>query len=325
VASRHPSEARGPKLPMKTQPSLFKALAEHDFLLMEAAVTEALSRRSDFFVHPELGPAVCVLDQTGRQALRTLYSSFAAVARSAEVPLIVTAPTWRANPERIQKGCCPVDINREAVAFMRGLRQELTDGWSVGILAGALLGPKNDAYRPDQSLAAHEALEFHTWQANELAEAKADFLMAATLPALEEAAGMARAMTRTGLPAIVSFVIDKTGRLLDGRSLYEAIDRIDGSCTPPPAGYMINCSYPSFFKPETEPPQVLDRLLGYQANASSLAHYELDGSVNIQADDPADWARRMAVLHRRWGLKILGGCCGTGEEHLSILVRSIRD
>jgi methionine synthase I (cobalamin-dependent) len=40
-------------------------------------------------------------------------------------------------------------------------------------------------------------------------------------------------------------------------------------------------------------------------------------------DDIDDWTIRMATLHRQWGLKILGGCCGTGLEHLQRLVAEI--
>ena len=33
-------------------------------------------------------------------------------------------------------------------------------------------------------------------------------------------------------------------------------------------------------------------------------------------DDIDQWAGAMARLHRDHGVKILGGCCGTSDEHL---------
>jgi S-methylmethionine-dependent homocysteine/selenocysteine methylase len=153
-----------------------------------------------------------------------------------------------------------------------------------------------------------------------LAQAGVDYLMAATIPSLEEAVGMARAMAQTRVPSIVSFVIDRQGRLLDGNSLEQAIDRIEASCSPRPSGYMINCSYPSFLHPEREDRRILDRILGYQANASSWQHHELDHCEQMQMDDVQDWGRGMLRLHREYGLQILGGCCGTGQEHLRYLV-----
>lgn len=33
-----------------------------------------------------------------------------------------------------------------------------------------------------------------------------------------------------------------------------------------------------------------------------------------------DWGDEMLALNRRHGVKILGGCCGTGEEHLHYIV-----
>jgi S-methylmethionine-dependent homocysteine/selenocysteine methylase len=171
------------------------------------------------------------------------------------------------------------------------------------------------------SLDAKTAAAFHAWQAEELALAGVDYLMAATLPAVEEAVGLAQAMTKTGIPSIVSFVLNREGKILDGFSLDQAIQRIDAECSPPPAGYMINCSYPSFFRPQEETGRVMARLFGIQANASSQDHQELDRAQTIQADPLEDWGDRMLDLHRRWGLTILGGCCGTGEQHLRYLVQ----
>jgi methionine synthase I (cobalamin-dependent) len=83
---------------------------------------------------------------------------------------------------------------------------------------------------------------------------------------------------------------------------------------------MLNCSYPSFLKAEEQPDTVISRLIGYQANASSLDHSDLDEAGELHADDISDWGERMIELNRRFGLKILGGCCGTRLEHLRYIV-----
>jgi S-methylmethionine-dependent homocysteine/selenocysteine methylase len=86
---------------------------------------------------------------------------------------------------------------------------------------------------------------------------------------------------------------------------------------------MINCAYPSFLNPDSQPASVLSRLIGYQANASSLDHRQLDGAVNLQADDVSDWGRLMITLNRKYGVKILGGCCGTSDKHLQYITQNI--
>ncbi|MFO7801232.1 MAG: homocysteine S-methyltransferase family protein [Desulfovermiculus sp.] len=307
---------------MPVQASLEAVLATHELVLMEAAVSELLVHSFGIPTHPQLGCAPCIYHQAGRRALKRIYGGFLALARESGVPLLITAPTWRANKSVVQAVDCPQAINQDAVRFMQGVRHDLGQEMTQPVLIGGLLGPLRDAYRPDLAVDEKSARQEHSWQAEALAQAGADYLMAATLPAVEEAAGLAQAMAQTGLPFMVSFVIDKQGRILDGSSLDRAIQEIDAHCSSPPSGYMINCSYPSFLRPEKEPARVLSRLIGYQANASSLEHSALDNSGVLQADAVEDWGEGMLTLHRHWGLKILGGCCGTGDEHLRYLVQN---
>jgi len=66
---------------------------------------------------------------------------------------------------------------------------------------------------------------------------------------------------------------------------------------------MINCSSPSFFKPENEASKVLSRLIGYQANGSSMEHDQLDQSADLQADDLTDWGERIADPQSHMGIE----------------------
>jgi homocysteine S-methyltransferase len=81
-------------------------------------------------------------------------------------------------------------------------------------LKGGLLGCKNDCCKPDEGLLKSKATAFHNWQITRLAQAGVDFLLAATLPALPEATGIALAMGETDIPFIISFVINKEGTIL---------------------------------------------------------------------------------------------------------------
>jgi GrpB-like predicted nucleotidyltransferase (UPF0157 family) len=126
---------------------------------------------------------------------------------------------------------------------------------------------------------------------------------------------------RTGLPFVPSFVIGRDGKILDGTPLEQAFEEIDGICTRRPLGYMVNCSHPSFLHPEKRSKAFFERLIGYQANASALDHDRLDEAPDLHAGELKDWGDRMLALNRRFGVRILGGCCGTGAEHLRYLVR----
>lgn len=295
-----------------------RLLQDHDLLLIEASVVERLRRSGHVELHPRLVHAHLLYDEAGRNALQTIYNSYIAIAKEAGLPLLLCTPTWRANHERVEEADAGPDINRDAVDFMNALlRSEKEAGPTIKI--GGLIGCKNDCYRPGEGLSMDEAEAFHAWQIEHLARAGADFLIAETLPNTHEAAGIAKAMAKTGVPYIISFVIGRNGCVLDGIPLAEAIDVVDGALDNRPEGFMVNCAHPTFLNAEDQPPQLFHRLIGYQANASSLDHSDLEGAGDLHMDDVSEWGNKMLSLNREYGLKILGGCCGTGIEHLRYL------
>ncbi len=276
--------------------SLQKILDDHDFILTEAAVIETLKRSYGVKLHPRLENALLIYDADGRTALTELYQNFIRVARSAEVPILICAPTWRANHERTAENQCTTDLNGDAVKFLKALRAEY-GAWASNIMVGGLVGGKNDCYRPDDALGIDDARDFHSWQIERLSEAGVNFLLGATIPALSEATGIALAMAESDVPYVISFVIDRRGRVLDGNRLEHCIGEIDAVCSRPPIGYMINCAYPSFLHAHAQTEAVLSRIIGYQANASSLDQTQLDGAETLHADDVSDWGDLMVELN----------------------------
>jgi len=294
-------------------------LANNPFILMEGAIVERLRRSAQVHLHDTLANAPLIHDPVAREVMGDTYRQYMDVARRAGLPILVLTPTWRANKARVEASDVSKSINVDAVAYMKDLRDASPYRDTV-VRIGGLIGCKNDCYRPEEGLSASDAEDFHAWQIQQLVEGGVDFLIAQTLPNVQEALGIARAMEATGVPYIISFVISRDGLVLDGSRLEDAIDLIDSGRGSPPLGYMINCAYPSFLCPEEQPQAVFSRLIGYQANASSLDHHELDNSAMLKADDVNEWGDWMLDLHRRFGMKILGGCCGTGREHLQYIV-----
>ena len=86
----------------------------------------------------------------------------------------------------------------------------------------------------------------------------------------------------------------------------------------------VNADAVSFLNPVLQDQAVLGRLIGYQANASSQDHSELDKAEKLQVDDVDDWCDHMLDLNRRYGVKILGGCCGTNADHLDCIVNTMK-
>lgn len=286
----------------------------HDLILMEAAIVEPIRRGGRVDLHPTMVNAPLIYDDVGSRELQALYGGYAAIAEKAGLPLMMFTPTWRATRERTIAAGLPESINRDAVTFLRKIPQ----GENVRI--GGLIGCKNDCYNPEQGLAADEAEVYHAWQIEELAGAGVDYLIAETICTVTEAAGIARAMEKTGLPYIISFVIRRDGCVLDGTSLLGGVITVEQAVTEQPLGFMVNCAWPAFLNARDQPAELFRRLIGFQANGSSLDHAELDNAAELQSDNVEQWGDAMLTLNREYGVKILGGCCGTGEAHLRYLV-----
>ncbi len=294
------------------------ALGHFPLILSECAVSERLRRYPEITLHPLLFNTPLVLEAKGRRRLQEIYCEYRNIALQARLPILLCAPTWRADSERLEASGLDPSINRAAVRFLAEQRDNWQDERSP-LLTGALLGPKNDCYKPELALSKRDAAAFHSWQAEELAAAGAELLIAQTMPAVCEALGMTEALGQTGLPFIISFVINRFGRVLDGTPLAEAIKTIDAAATRRPTGYMANCIYPTFIGAEHRERKLFERLIGIQANASSRDIQQLDGAAVLQQDPLEDWGTHMLELNNRYGLRILGGCCGTDGTYLRLL------
>ncbi|MGA9750565.1 MAG: homocysteine S-methyltransferase family protein [Acidobacteriota bacterium] len=301
-----------------------ECLQDCRLVLMEGGVLERLRRDARLPVDSPVANAALLYSEEGRAAMGAIYREYMRIGVESGLPVLALTPTWRASPERIvAAGFSGRDVNAEAVRFLHGLRAPFGEG-ARGIFVGGLMGCRGDAYRPQEALSAKEAERFHHVQAWDLAWAGADCLLASTLPALCEAAGLASAMAETGLPYLISFIIRSDGRLLDGTPFPEAVKAVDGSTDPPPAGYLLNCVHPSAVARAEGlwPGWLAQRWLGLQANSSDKAPEELDGSPVLEASgSPQSLAEQMLGLRRRWGLKLLGGCCGTDGRLIRALAR----
>lgn len=287
------------------------------FILGEGAINERI-RRSEMKLHEKLANAPLIYREQKEQ-LADIYRSYIDIAEKADLPIIIYTPTWKANKERVSESEVPHTINIDACNFMQQIRNEYPEHKNKIKISG-LLGCKNDCYLPQEALSAKEAEEFHSWQTSELAKGGVDLLTSETIPALSEAIGIAKAASKTGVSYIISFVINRNGKLLDSTNLIDAIRTIDELDCPSPLGYAINCAHPSFLKPKLQNKGVFQRLIAYNANASSLDHCDLENADCLEVDNISEWGDLMLRLNKKYGVKLLGGCCGTGTDHIQYLV-----
>jgi S-methylmethionine-dependent homocysteine/selenocysteine methylase len=310
--------------------NLPEIIRAHPVILTEGALIERLRRDATVPLDPDVLHAGFIYDERGREALRHLYRQYLDIGSAADLPMIVCTPTWRANPIRLERaGLMDRDVNGEGARFLASIRGEYGP-YAGRVCVGGLMGCMGDAYKPKEGLSADEAARFHGVQARALAAPGVDFLLAATLPNAEEARGMAVAMADCEIPYVLSFVVKRDGQLLDGTPLHEAVVTIDEAVSPRPLFYMVNCVHPTvceeaFASEASRAHRITDRVIGLQANASAKSPEELEGRRHLDADPPEVLADAIFRLRRRFGTRILGGCCGTDHRHIEWIARRAKD
>ncbi len=297
-------------------------------ILAEGAVIERLRRNSEFDLDTHIVNSAFIFDKDKRTALSGIYRQYLGIGLKYNLPLLLSTPTWRASRERIKKaGYEKTDVNGDNFRFLDGIRKSYGE-YAHKIVVCGLLSCRGDAYNQAEALTSNDAHQFHSWQANRLAEAGVDFLLAATLPALSEATGLATALAATGKPYIISFVIRSEGTLLDGTPLKDAISIIDTNVNPKPIAFMANCTHASIFRTAimhdtNSSSTVRKRIAGLFANTAALEPEALDNSEELVEEDPQTFGKSVASLHGELGMKILGGCCGTDERHIDDLAKRL--
>jgi homocysteine S-methyltransferase len=291
-------------------------------VLGEGSMYERLRRDPAVRFDAEMAHATLVYDDGSRAVLERTHREYLDIGQAHRIPMLATTDTWRANRERQDRS--PFrdhPVNGDNVRFLQGLRTSYGAG-AAPILIGGSIGPRGDGYRPQDALGRAAAAAFHVPQVTALAEAGPDYLIGNTLPAVDEARGIADVFATTGLPYILSFVVRADGAVLDGTPLRAAIEAIDAATRSAPAAYGVNCVHPSLLATALAAAgTAAGRVVYYQANASALGPEELDGRPELDADDPDVLARAMHDVGARFGIRALGGCCGTGTEHIAALAR----
>ena len=195
---------------------------------------------------PEFAAYPLVWSDDGRDLLRRYYAAYAGIAAAAGASLRLEAPTWRANPDwgaRLgHDRTALAEVNREAVTLLHDLAEEWRDEATEIVVTGTI-GPRGDGYAPGPVVDPDEAADYHQAQVRAFAEAGAAAVAALTLTDAGEAIGVVRAADSYGLPVAVSFTVETDGRLPDGTTLSDAIDRVDEAA--PPAYFMVNCAHPT--------------------------------------------------------------------------------
>ena len=259
-------------------------------------------------------------DARGRSALRRYFEPFLATARERGLPFVLDTATWRANPDwGAQLGYDDDTLaaaNRDAVEFARELAEGRPD-----VTINGVVGPRGDGYVVGERMSGDEAAGYHAWQIGVLREAGVHRITALTLSYPEEAIGVVGAAAAVGVPVVPSFTVETNGRLPDGTSIAEAVERVDRATGGAAEFFMINCAHPTHIAGGLDDAPALDRIGGLRVNASALSHAELDEAAELDEGNPVELGRDNASLQDLLpSVRLLGGCCGTDHRHVAEII-----
>ncbi len=270
-------------------------------------------------------------EEKGYSAIKAYYRRYLEIARDFKMSFILESPTWRANPDWIEKiGYGPSaisQINEKAIQLLVELKKEFENDIPNIIISGCV-GPRGDGYKPDNKMTAEEAQNYHSAQIKVFSQIGVDMVSAITMNYVEEAIGIACAADAARLPVVISFTVETNGKLPTGMSLRDAIEQADKSVSEPPLYYMINCAHPTHFSHELQAgknEQWTTRIKGLRANSSCKSHAELDEATELDRGNPHELGIEHKKLKEMFNqLNVFGGCCGTDEVHVLAIASQVK-
>ena len=269
--------------------------------------------------------------EKGYNGIKNYYVRYLEIAKKFNTNFILESPTWRANPDWIEKIGYPrsatSELNIKAVQLLTDLKAEYKNDLHTILISGCI-GPRGDGYVAENSMNTEEAQIYHSEQIEALSLTSVDLITAITMNYVEEAIGITRAANAVNLPLVISFTVETDGKLPTGMSLKEAIQKVDESAEVPPLYFMINCAHPTHFLNElldnkNEP--WTKRIKAIRANASCKSHSELDEATELDRGNPGDLGKEYKRLKDSFShLNVFGGCCGTDEEHILEIISQMK-
>jgi homocysteine S-methyltransferase len=271
---------------------------------------------------PEFAAYPLVWSDEGRSLLRAYYEGYADVAAAAGAGLRLEAPTWRANPDwgvRLGHDASQLsEVNRKAIAFLQTLAHDWRDRVPEIVVTG-MVGPRGDGYAAGDAVFRDEAAEYHLPQVRAFADAGVQEVCALTMTNAGEAIGVALAAESVGLSSAIGFTVETDGRLPDGWTLQDAVEKVDEASSA--AYFLVNCAHPRHVLAAfDEPGEWVGRIRGLRSNASLASHAELDEAEELDEGDLDVLVAAHRELEARLpSLQIVGGCCGTDARHVAAL------
>ena len=278
-------------------------LRRGELILLDGAMGTELERRGLATPLP-LWSARALIDAPG--TVREIHEEYVRAGADVLTTNTFRTTTRAAGGDADRLTELAVTLAREAAERARGARE---------VLVAGSIAPLEDCYRPDLAPSPDVAEREHAEQAVRLARRGVDLILIETIGTIAEAKAALRGAKPTGLPVLVSFLARGPREIWSGEPLAEAVAAVEPL---KPDAILVNCV----------PPDMAGECVAEMARATRvpLGCYANVGAPEMEAGtwrfDPQWTPERFAEAASRWvarGAQIVGGCCGTGPEHIRAL------
>jgi len=170
------------------------------------------------------------------------------------------------------------------------------------------MGPTGQLLEPYGNMAEGKCLEIFRKAAH--AGTGADLILIETMMDLNELTLAVKAAKETGLPIFATMAFDKNGRTMMGNSIDDMLAALEGEVQ----AIGINCGMPNDYAPLAMQLKEKTKLpIIVQPNAG-IPHTSTLGEATYNLS-PQEFAAQLLVMD----VQIMGGCCGTSPEYISLL------
>ncbi len=230
---------------------------------------------------------------------------------------ILTTNTFGANSLKLADTEYSVDeIIRAAVENAKNAVAESDKNAQIALD----MGPLGELLEPMGSLSFDEAYQLYKEQVLEGVKSGADLILIETIADLYEAkAAVLAAKENSSLPVFCTLTFEENGRTFTGGSIKSMISVLEGLGVDVLG---LNCS----LGPEKLEPLV-EEILEYaetpvmlQANAGLPV---VEDEKTVFKITPEEYFKPIARLYKK-GLAVVGGCCGTNEEFIKLISKSLQ-
>ena len=273
-------------------------------VVFDGAMGTELYRRG-FFVNT----CYDALNLSSPDVIREIHQAYAEAGAD-----VLTTNTFGANSNKLARyGMTEqmAEINRHGVELAREFAGD-------GVLIAGSVGPLGEARKKDHARAPEILAE----QVKALTEAGADFILFETIPTLRDVEYCLKAIALVPeIPYVISFMVDREIETMNGEPMSRALALCDAAERQPVAVGMNCCigaeamldalekarqicKYPIIVQPNAGMPKVVNDRMLYMCNPEYITTY--------------------AMRYIDLGAQGVGGCCGTGPEHIVDIVAAVK-